>query len=219
MFRTVNKDFFKVWTPEMAYVLGFFAADGWISHNKRGAYFLCIQITDEDLLQKIRSAFQSTHKISKRVMKSILHKQSFRLQIGSKEMCYDLNNLGFTVRKTHIMLAPQVPEEFLFDFVRGYFDGDGNVWVGLTHKERKTSHWALQSAFTSCSGLFLKSLMQRLSNYGLKGRVQKIRSYYRLVYSIKSSLLLYDLMYKRNNDNLYLARKKAVFERYKLMRP
>ena len=23
---------------------------------------------------------------------------------------------------------PEVPKEFLFDFIRGFFDGDGSVW-------------------------------------------------------------------------------------------
>jgi len=50
VYKSVNKDFFKIWTREMAYVLGFFSADGYITINKRGGQFWCIQITDKKLL-------------------------------------------------------------------------------------------------------------------------------------------------------------------------
>jgi len=40
IYKTKNENFFKKWTPEMAYVLGFFAADGSMVKNKRGACFI-----------------------------------------------------------------------------------------------------------------------------------------------------------------------------------
>ena len=53
----------------MAYLLGFFAADGYITLNKRGANFWCIEITDKDLLYKIKDTIESEHKISERIGK------------------------------------------------------------------------------------------------------------------------------------------------------
>jgi hypothetical protein len=38
--KKVNQDFFKKWSPEMAYILGFFTADGSMAKNKRGAHFI-----------------------------------------------------------------------------------------------------------------------------------------------------------------------------------
>ena len=63
MHRAVNKDFFKRWTSKMAYVLGFFAADGYMTLNKRGAHFWNIQITDKNILEGIKKAIKSKHKI------------------------------------------------------------------------------------------------------------------------------------------------------------
>ena len=62
--KTRNENFFKVWTPDMAYVLGFFAADGSMNRNKRGGHYIEFQITDGDLLEKIRTLLQSNNKIA-----------------------------------------------------------------------------------------------------------------------------------------------------------
>ena len=67
----------------MAYVLGFFAADGWITHNKRGANFWCIQITDKKLLNSIKNVIQSDHAIGIRNGKKKSHSVLYRLQIGN----------------------------------------------------------------------------------------------------------------------------------------
>ncbi len=50
MHRTLNQDFFKTWSPEMAYVLGYFAADGSMIQNKRGGHFIEFTSTDAVLI-------------------------------------------------------------------------------------------------------------------------------------------------------------------------
>lgn len=213
VYKKVNRNFFKKWTPEMAYIRGFFAADGYITVNRRGGQFWCIQITDRDLLYKIREIIGSEHTISYRRGKGKV-KDIFRLQIGSMEMCNDLRMLGFRERKTKSLAVPNVPKEYFSDFTRGYFDGDGNVWSGFIHKNRKTSLLIIQSIFTSCSRAFLAKLHARLEGYGITGRVRQENHYFRLVFSIQSSLKLYALMYSTYNGNLYLVRKKKVFESF-----
>ncbi|TSC62523.1 MAG: Uncharacterized protein G01um101448_438 [Parcubacteria group bacterium Gr01-1014_48] len=212
VFKKINKDFFKVWNPSMAYVVGFFAADGYITLNNRGAYFWSIQITDGQLLEKIKKVIGSEHKISVRPgfeNESAL----FRLQIGSKEMCTDLRELGFAQRKTKNLTVPNVSPKYFADFVRGYFDGDGNVWSGYMHKERKKQSKSILTAFTSCSENFLLTLHQRLGDYGITGGgVYCKNNAFCLKYGMKDSLVLYGLMYRKITDNLYLERKKRVFE-------
>ena len=106
-------------------------------------------------------------------------------------------------------------------FVRGYFDGDGNVWTGDVHKERKTKLLVLRVVFTSCSKNFLDLLRLKLAEFNiLQGVLRKgSGNYYRLQYSIRNSLKLYDFMYNDyDTSNLFLRRKKDVFEKYKRMR-
>ena len=55
----------------MAYVLGFFAADGCLTINrKRGNKYIEFVSTDKDIIEKIRYCLQSGHKIGLKVEKS-----------------------------------------------------------------------------------------------------------------------------------------------------
>lgn len=206
----------------MAYVLGFFAADGNLVINKRGGQFWSIEIKDRSLLQKIKKIIDSHHKISIRIKTSNgMNSKTYRLQIGSKEMCEDLRELGIKENKTYRLALPKLPDQYLPDFVRGYFDGDGHVWMGIINKERKTPHFVIQTVFTSCSDTFLQKIKDKLEDFGIsKGTVRKGRgNYFRLIYSINGSLKLYDFMYnKLSTSKLFLKRKKDIFEKYIKMR-
>ncbi len=206
----------------MAYVLGFFAADGYITVNKRGGQFWSIQITDKKLLEEIRKVTGSEHTIGVRSGEG-KEKTLYRLQIGSIEMCDDLRALGYNERKTKSLSLPNVPSKYLSDFVRGYFDGDGGVWIGHVHKKTTRPLLVIRTVFTSCSEDFLSSLKEEIFRNTLaSGVLSKGKGeYYRLTYSVNSSLKLYDFMYNGSivKNDLYLERKKVVFEKYMKMRP
>ena len=203
----------------MAYVLGFFSADGYITVNRRGGQFWCIQITDRKLLGQIKKAIKSEHKISFRRSKGN-ESDLYRLQIGSIEMCDDLRKLGFSERKTKSLAVPNVPYKYFADFARGYFDGDGNVWIGFLNKKRNRPVLALKTMFTSCSLDFLKQFHSKLRGFGAEGGSVYVSkgNYSRLQFSSNDSLKLYDFMYNHNIKDLgglYLNRKKKIFEKFK----
>lgn len=213
IYKKVNIDFFKKWTEDMAYILGFLYADGNIIKNKRGAHFISFYSADLDLLEKIKKIMNAEHKISLR--KSITFK-NYSIQIGSKEMYKDLLNLGLEQNKTLRMKLPEMKSKYFPHFLRGYFDGDGNVWVGLIHKERKTTHQVIRTVFTSCSYDFLFSLHQKIYTItGQKGSISKGKgNYYRLTFSIKGSFNLYNIMYNDIQSSLFLKRKMKKFSQY-----
>jgi intein-encoded DNA endonuclease-like protein len=211
--KQIHHAFFKTWSPDMAYVLGFLYADGSVYLNKTGNGYLSLQIKDKALLYAIRFRLRATQKISRRV-----HARDgsvfYRIQIGSKELLADLKSVGLCERKTHRMQLPDIPEKFFGSFVRGYFDGDGNVWVGYVHKERATPLLTLQTVFTSCSHEFLHDLQVRLSRVGIEGSMRTVPGLSRLQFSKKSSILLHTLMYEDDCGDLFLRRKRVVFEKY-----
>jgi intein-encoded DNA endonuclease-like protein len=204
----------------MAYILGFFAADGYITVNRRGGQFWCVQITDKKLLQSIKRVIGAEHKIGTKIGEGN-NKNLYRLQIGSIKMCDDLRNLGFNERKTKSLAVPNIPSKYFCHFTRGYFDGDGHVWIGYIHKERKTQTLIICTGFTSCSKRFLEVLNEGLESFGIyKGVIRRGNgNSHRLTFSVTGSLNLYDFMYnKMGTSKLFLKRKRDVFEKYIKMR-
>lgn len=213
---TLNQDFFKSWSSAMAYVLGYFAADGSMLINKRGSCFIEFTSTDRVLLERVQKATGSNHRISKRPIRHEKWKQSYRLQVGSKEWFGDLTALNFTQSKSHTLVFPAVPENYFGDFIRGYFDGDGCVYFNrVTFTKEKRVRWILMTLFTSGSKDFLDSLLRHLRIYGVRGgSLRKKERGYDLRFSHKDSLALYKLMYHTGlTTGLWLPRKQLLFEK------
>lgn len=208
VYRNINKNFFKKISPESAYVLGFFVADGNIVKTNRGTHFISFYSADMQILSAIKKVMKSDHKISQR---NSTAGHVYRLQIGSKEMFEDLIRLNITPNKARRMHLPDIPPKHFNHFVRGYFDGDGNVWTrGIT----------LQVSFTSASKQFLSELLQKLRSLGILGGSifdVKNKNCSRLTLSKRDSLKLYKIMYNVPHK-LHLKRKRLVFERFARMR-
>jgi hypothetical protein len=208
--KSINKDFFKKWSRDMAYILGFMYADGNMIKNKRGGHYIAVYSNDKYLLRKILDVMESNHKIAERKSSAGM---CYQFQIGSKEMFQDLLCLGLTPNKASRMRLPIIPRKFIGDFIRGFFDGDGNVWVGRVHKERKTSHMTIRVYFTSASFDFLKDLQDLLTTFGCGlGSLRKIGNYARIQYAQRDTLLISKIMYN-NPHKLFLNRKKLVLEK------
>ena len=197
----------------MAYVLGFFAADGNMIKNKRGGHFISFEITDKNLLEKIREILGSNHKIAIRDRNS-LWKQSYSPQMGSKSMFYDLLSHGLTPRKSKTIKFPQVPEKYFPDFLRGYFDGDGCAQLGrYWRKNRKKWKWQFTVNFTSGSKKFLEGLWVALKPFVVGGRLGKKSRGYELVFSQKDGFAIFNLMYDNVPAKMFLERKYDIFQK------
>lgn len=133
----VNENFFRcINTEEKAYILGFICADGHIGKDRLE---ITVSIKDRDILEKIRRALHSNHPI-KEVQRINPHKKTNRdtltlveLMIGSVELIKPLFEMGLTTNKTYTLsgnMLKYIPKYLMRDFLRGYFDGDGNVFFG-----------------------------------------------------------------------------------------
>ncbi len=211
IYKKVNKNFFKKWSPEMAYVLGFFYADGNMVKTTRGGLYFSFYSSDKKLLVEIQELMNSKHKLSQRKSENV-----YRFQVGSKEMFNDLISLGCIQNKLYRMRVPQIPLRLEGHFIRGYFDGDGNVWSGTINKPRKTPTRILLVAFTSGSKEFLIDLKNTLIKNGCgSGSFFKVKNKncYRASFSNTDSLKIYKIMYNGSHKP-FLERKKAVFDRF-----
>ncbi|OGM91420.1 hypothetical protein A2999_02985 [Candidatus Wolfebacteria bacterium RIFCSPLOWO2_01_FULL_38_11] len=218
IYKTKNENFFKKWSPEMAYVSGFFAADGSMIKNKRGAYFIEFKSTDKEIINKIRKTIRANLAIGEYQPKQENHNKRYRLQIGSKEIFKDLLKLGMTPNKSLTLKMPKIPDKYFSHFIRGYFDGDGNV--SISHYVRRARNnkksITILSGFTCGSKKFLEKLftkLKKITNIS-SGTLYYHSKGHRLFFSVKDSLILYKFMYADTTNNLFLSRKKKIFEKY-----
>lgn len=209
--KKINKGFFKKWSPAMAYVLGFFTADGSLTINGRGHYYIEFYSCDKESIEKVKELLGSEHKISK-VVKGFDWKPAYRIQIGSKDMCNDLLRLGMIPAKSNVINFPEVPLNHFSHFVRGYFDGDGHVHLGqYWRRDRNKWHWVFSSGFTSGSKSFLVGLWESLKKYVSGGCLYKKNRGYGLTFSRHDSLALFKLMYNNTSASMFLKRKRMIF--------
>lgn len=211
--KNLNSDFFKNWSSKMAYILGFFVADGNLTVNPRGGHYIEFNSCDRESIATIKKALNSGHKIAKRNRKSIW-KTSYRIQIGSKEIFDDLTKLGMKLRKSNDINFPDIPVMYLPDFIRGYFDGDGCVHIGrYGQNDRPKSSWVFSTRFTSGSRNFLEGLRRSLSDTLSGGSMYKKIRGFDLAFSKNDSLALFEFMYNNNGSALFLKRKYNAFQK------
>jgi len=207
--------FFEKWSPEMAYILGFLIADGYVFTNPRGSQYFGLMLTDKEIMKEIRKALRSNHKISTYKAKKKYWKDRYALQIGSKEAVARLKDFGIIQNKSLIIKYPKnIPEEFLGHFVRGYFDGDGGVYFRKHFvKARKKMKWVFQTSFTSGSRSFLVGLHKALRPYVKGGTIREKQRGHELTFSHRDGLALYRLMYNNISNRLFLERKYKIFQK------
>lgn len=221
--KEFNVNFFKTWSPQMAYILGFIYADGAIEDLRKSSRtcYLVFSNNDKELLVKIRDCMSSKHRFQIRKPRLLTFKggktylcaQSYVLKIGSKEVFSDLLKLGLTPRKSRRLKFPVVSDKYFNYFLRGYFDGDGCVHAQTS---RKGQGWVLQVIFT-CG---CKQFLQHLSS-GLKRKLQITEGSiywssgaYRLSYKKLSGSKILDFIYSDLHSAPYLTKKHETYTRY-----
>ncbi|GEM_PF-529189 len=212
----VNVDFFKTWSSDMAYVLGYFVADGCMYENSGKSKYFNFVSTDYGLLKKVKEILQSRHRIVLKRRTNNNWKDIYWLQIGSKDMYNDLLNLGLTPKKDRSIKFPSVPDRYLNHFVRGYFDGDGCITYGWYKRKNRhgKKYFCFQVKFTCGNETFLIDLANRLvARAGMgNGSISSKRGGWQLSYSKSDTIKLFNYMYNGVSQEQFLERKHRKFQ-------
>lgn len=202
----INEEFFDTWSNDMAYILGFTFADGSVStklhHNK-----LVYQLKDSDreILDFIISKIQPSRNL---YFYTRMDKRSGKVynivmtDFSSKKIIQSLAKLGCIPDKTYQKInLPIIPEEFLGDFLRGLFDGDGSINSGFYNGRYKVG-----CSICCHQKLFLEEIKNRIGFGNITNdKTPKIS------FSSKSDIKrFYNLLYK-NNSTFCLSRKFSKF--------
>ena len=214
--KAVNTRFFDTWSPPMAYVLGYFAADGSMYVNSHGATYVSFTSTDRILLEHVRELLHAEHRITRRRRREPHWKAVYRLQIGGSELFDSLTSVGFTPNKDERLRLPAIPTEHIGAFTRGVFDGDGCISYGwYSQRDRQCRSLYVQACFASGTLSFLRDLDRAIcERTGMAPgylRQRDIGAY--LYYQRRSDLrTLYDFMYPETmTDKEHLPRKRLRF--------
>lgn len=220
--ETTKHDFFDIIdSEEKAYILGFYLSDGSITDNR---FSIAISKNDLELVEKIRdilspatTIYFTEEKINKQGIKS---NPICKLQFTSTNIVNTLQKLGFGKGKTYLEKSVKniIPENLMRHFIRGYFDGDGNINHSTPTKKHTLSSGEeklyisnnYSYSIISKDPLLLNEIKTFLEFY-VKVNDSKCRGCEVIsVNRFEDIKILYDLMYE--NASIFLRRKKLKFE-------
>lgn len=197
--KQINKYFFDKWSNEMAYVLGFFAADGNMHRYGKYSYIIAFIQKEKEILLKIAKLMN---------WNVVLHldkeSKSFSIMTSNKHIYNQLLKLGMTPRKSLTIKFPKIPKKYARHFIRGVFDGNGGISLYGKYKISNCN-------FASGSLLFLKKLKIVLLNKGIKGsKIYKQKIYYTR-FNKEPMIKLFHYMYDDVPKSMYIERKYNKF--------
>lgn len=209
----VNEFYFRRWSPNMTYILGFIFADGNITKVTHNGYSdklgFGIHQKDIDILQKIKQELSAEQALS--ISGDYVH-----LSIFSQVIVDDLKKLGITYRKSFRKnrgRIPNIPWKYTRHFIRGIVDGDGSI--SLNKRGRPTlSVCGKREIITFIRNHFLSkfNLYSKISQAKYNGKPYNL---FYIAYRCNSAKALINYLY--DNTNLYLERKFKLAQKCKLI--
>lgn len=214
-----DKYFDKIVTPNQAYWIGFIYADGYViknSSNRNYELGISIQSGDIKLLEDFNNELGGVHNITRSHDEKYICNNpkisvtnTVTLRVYSKNIVEDLIKNNVIQNKTQSSIFPVVEDDLFFDFLRGYIDGDGCIYVD----QNKIS--ASQVHITSAHAEVLKYIKNKLSLYGITSNVYKEKEKkYRIYINYKNALKLFDMIYY--DENVQKLNRK--YEKYLLLK-
>lgn len=208
----VDENYFSIIdSEEKAYWLGFLYADGYVrlKNNRSGQLKFKLSIKDRNHIELFNSCMNSNYKI-KDYTSSVKYNGGFsksnvsELSIYNTKIVKDLIRLGCVNKKTFSIRMPDIEKSLYRHFIRGYFDGDGNIYK---NKNRSNSFQV-----SIASNFEFNSDIKGILGYG---RIYKNGNIHLLIFSKLDEVLdFYNYIY--DNASIYLLRKKQIFEKIKI---
>lgn len=206
----IKSDLFKEINDEAsAYWLGFLYADGSI-RSDRNEITLDLQEQDRESIENFHKYCNNQNSIREHIITRNGKKyKSYVSGFSNAIVKQNLINLGCLPKKSLILTFPneqQVPQQYIYDFVRGYIDGDGYIQYDFKKYRYRIVILGTKE--------FLKGLMTRLGLFEYC-TISKQENIYVLTISNKENVLvLLEKLYGNSKD--HLKRKFDIYEKAKM---
>lgn len=207
----VNHTYFdKIDNEEKAYWLGFIYADGYIRERKTGnSLEIKLSVKDINHLELFRKNLDSNYLIKESFSKvkykggvSVSH--MCHLAIYSLQIVESIKTKGVHSRKTFTIGKPNIDEDLIPHFIRGYFDGDGSFSFN-------SKNYSIKTQIVSASDEFKQFIIDELNKNGIK-----INLYSEIKLQIQTkvdNLKFYNYIYE--DAKIYLNRKKEKYDEFR----
>lgn len=197
------------WSPEFAYAIGLITTDGCLYGDGR---HIDLTSNDKEQLLNFRKCLGIETKIGLKTS-GYLGKKAMRVQFGDVNFYDFLLDIGLMPRKTKIIGAVKIPDEYFFDFLRGHFDGDGTFYSYWDPRWR--SSFMFYTVFLSASRIHIEWIRAMIfKKLNLKGHMTICGKtpMYEIKYAKAESLQLLPELYY-NPKVVCLSRKRKKIEK------
>lgn len=218
--HTIDDTYFdNINSERKAYWLGFIWADGSLSQTAKrcsGHNRLSISQKLDEIqhLEKFKADIKSNAIIH--VREPMTNKYVAILDINSRPLCITLESMGYAVKSKRIHI-PQIPNDLIRHFIRGYFDGDGCLSIYDQHVKQ----WVVHRQEFSITGnpILITEIQKTLNANTSVSKTVKLKTYAKtksvvsLRYGKKSDINeLYHYLY--DDAHIYLDDKYQKFIDY-----
>lgn len=140
---------FYIWNNDIAYLTGLIASDGCLVNDGR---HIALTSRDLDIIVAAQTILGKVHlKIG--IKTGQFGTDAYQFQWADVVLYDFLASAGITPAKSKTIQSVNVPDKYYFDFLRGYFDGDGTVYG---YKDPRWNRcFMYYTAFASASPNFL----------------------------------------------------------------
>lgn len=212
--NTYNIHFFDTYTKESCYWAGFISADGNINKNCNGVR-IELALKDKEHLLKLADIvnFQGEILEHTRIRNQKEEKSCSINFFGTwfKDSLQEYFDIG--PQKTFSTnISPKIPSEYILDYIRGYFDGDGSVFLNKNKIVVKFTSGSKDLINFFTDYFYAKGIRVRknIKNITEKPQIDNMS----IRYYGKNAIKILHWMYDNTTENIRLSRKYEIFTNY-----
>lgn len=195
-----NFDKIVVDSPDKYYWLGFISGDGSI-RDKENRLRIELKYEDIEHLRNFNKFFESNYPIKERYNNHNSH--CAQVEINSAQLRRYLANYNIVQNKTETFSIPldKIPEQYIYDYIRGFMDADGCICI---RKDRNSP----SLSFVSHTKETLEQIRDILK---IKNKISYINNNYFIIKSGKEVIDILDNIYRNSTESNRLNRKYDIY--------